>query len=277
MKQYLKSLTFLSLSIFFITFTACDDEPLDSGLIENENQQAACQSAVQASASAAQSFTNATDDNYSVLCNSYKMALRLQITACGDANGSIQAIIDNLNCETTHTECLDAESVSLSALTAYNADPTNATLCNAYKTALQYEITVCGDADGSLQAIIDGLGDCDTNGPSTASIIGTWRIISLTSNGVEELQEELDNSGICYWEEVYTATTATDTDYSGPNCDVVEIVESYEYSISGNILSFVNGDDPLEILEITDTTLRYQDSYNDAGEDYIDIYTYERQ
>ncbi|OBX21114.1 MULTISPECIES: hypothetical protein [Bizionia] len=32
MKQYLKSFTLLSLSIFFITFTACDNEPLDRGL-----------------------------------------------------------------------------------------------------------------------------------------------------------------------------------------------------------------------------------------------------
>ncbi|SFN82551.1 hypothetical protein SAMN04487989_104237 [Bizionia echini] len=32
MKQYLKSLTLLSISIFFITFTACDNEPLDAGL-----------------------------------------------------------------------------------------------------------------------------------------------------------------------------------------------------------------------------------------------------
>ena len=37
MKQYLKSLTVLLLSIFFITFVSCDNEPLDDGLNGNNN------------------------------------------------------------------------------------------------------------------------------------------------------------------------------------------------------------------------------------------------
>ena len=37
MKQYLKSFTILSFSIFFITFTACDNEPIDSGIINQSN------------------------------------------------------------------------------------------------------------------------------------------------------------------------------------------------------------------------------------------------
>lgn len=34
MKQYLKSLTLFTFSIFFITFLSCDNEPLDSGLLD---------------------------------------------------------------------------------------------------------------------------------------------------------------------------------------------------------------------------------------------------
>ncbi|TYB79852.1 hypothetical protein [Bizionia myxarmorum] len=38
MKQYLKSISILTLSVFFMAFTACDNEPIDSGLnTANEN------------------------------------------------------------------------------------------------------------------------------------------------------------------------------------------------------------------------------------------------
>ncbi|AUC76766.1 hypothetical protein [Olleya sp. Bg11-27] len=61
---------------------------------------------------------------------------------------------------TTNTSCADAVDATSLAENAYNNDTTNAGLCNAYKTALQNQITVCGDANGALQSIIDGLGDC---------------------------------------------------------------------------------------------------------------------
>ena len=58
---------------------------------------------------------------------------------------------------TTNTSCADAMDATSLAENAYNNDTTNAGLCNAYKTALQNQITVCGDANGSIQVIFDGL------------------------------------------------------------------------------------------------------------------------
>jgi len=54
----------------------------------------------------------------------------------------------------------DLQAATDAAATAYNNDTSDATLCNAYKTALQNQITECGDTNGSLQAIVDDLGEC---------------------------------------------------------------------------------------------------------------------
>ena len=178
----------------------------------------------------------------------------------------------------TAISCEEATQNTVTATANFSGvtpDDTNYTqLCLTYQSALENQIDACGDADGSIQAIIDGL-DCTTN--STASILGTWRITSFTSNGVEELQMELDFLGICYWEETYTDTTITDINYSGVDCSLEEVIDTSDYSIVDNIITFSNGDNPLEIIELTETTLKYQDFYTEGGIAYTDIYTYERQ
>lgn len=137
-----------------------------------------------------------------------------------------------------------------------------------------------------LTLIIGILFSCssDNNNPDPEqnSIIGTWKIISLTSNGTEELQIELDGSNppstaICYWTEVYTETTATDIYYSGTDCTTETVDETLGYAINGTTLSYTTGDQvdvSLEIIELTSTTLKLQDSYEELGENYVDIYTY---
>lgn len=171
--------------------------------------------------------------------------------------------------------CDDAITAANEAETTYNNDDTNTTLCNAYITALESQIIACGDADGSIQSIIDSI-DCQANG---VSLIGTWRIVSLTSNGVEELQDELDISGLCYWHEVITETTTTDIEYSGDNCEDEFIADELPYELNGNIIT-VDGDadDTLEIIELTSTTLKYRDVYlDDDNVEFEDVYTFERQ
>ena len=121
--------------------------------------------------------------------------------------------------------------------------------------------------------------DNSKNETEQNSIIGTWKITSLTSNGTEELQEELDGMGICYWTEVYTQTTLTDIDFSGADCNVETVGESLPYTINGTTLSYTTGDQvnvSVEIIELTNTTLKLQDSYEELGENYVDIYTYSK-
>ncbi|MEM5566205.1 hypothetical protein WNY78_13880 [Psychroserpens sp. AS72] len=55
-----------------------------------------CDSAQAAVDNAEFAFDNATADNYTSLCNAYKVALENEIVQCGDDDGSIQAEIDAL-------------------------------------------------------------------------------------------------------------------------------------------------------------------------------------
>ncbi|MGB6268382.1 MAG: DUF6252 family protein [Olleya sp.] len=60
--------------------------------------------------------------------------------------------------------CLNATAVVVTTQTNFNnTDPNGpdyTAFCNAYKTALQVKKQQCGDDDGSIQDIINGLGDC---------------------------------------------------------------------------------------------------------------------
>lgn len=68
-------------------------------------------------------------------------------------NGLLQAIL-----------CANATATVITTLNNLNAvdpdGPQYTQYCNAYKTALQNQIVQCEDDDGSIQDIIDGLGDC---------------------------------------------------------------------------------------------------------------------
>ncbi|MDT0294101.1 DUF6252 family protein [Mesonia ostreae] len=67
----------------------------------------------------------------------------------------------------TDVDCPEATEIRLNAKLAYdNVDTSNQeevqAACNAYRTALNQEIEVCGDEIGDLQAILDSLGDCES-------------------------------------------------------------------------------------------------------------------
>ncbi len=272
-KHTFKILAFLILTLML----SCDNEPYEGGF--SGNQENNCLIASQNTQEAILNFVGANVDNYIQVCTAYKAALQAQIQACGDPNGDLLALVNQVgDCsESTPDPCqlattaADAAEIALEEAGADTYTP----LCNAYKAALENVIDACGDEDGSIQDAIDGL-NCSSN-PTNASIIGTWRITSLTSNGVEELEEELDNSGICYWHEVYTESTLVEIDFSGDNCDVEDAGAPIDYTIDMDIISFANGDDSVEILQLTETTLIYQDVYSEMGEDFTDIYTFEKQ
>lgn len=217
---------------------------------------------------------------YTISADGQTLTFNQDSTETNNSNGAvITSVITGTSVwskiANTNQTCADATAFAAAAENAYNNDNNNENLCNAYRSALQNKITACGDSTGEIQAVIDSLGNCTTT--TDASIIGTWRIISLTSNGIEELQEELDYSNICYWEETYEDLIATSIEYSGTNCTTEGGIETFDYAIINNIITFVNGDDPLEIIELTDTTLKYQDVYEEVGIEYVDVYTYSKQ
>ncbi|WP_152611445.1 hypothetical protein [Psychroserpens damuponensis] len=78
-----------------------------------------CEDATTAVASAQAAFNNATNDDYSTLCNAYRATLQNQIAQCGDEDGSIQLTIDDLgDCTIDNEEPADVTGTWL--LTAWN-------------------------------------------------------------------------------------------------------------------------------------------------------------
>lgn len=66
------------------------------GDCSNDTQPDDCETAILASDTALQLLNNASDVDYQDLCNAYKGALESQIVACGDNDGNIQLLIDDL-------------------------------------------------------------------------------------------------------------------------------------------------------------------------------------
>lgn len=173
------------------------------------------------------------------------------------------------------TDCEIAINNSESAFAAFsNSNESNYTsLCNSYVNSLVALITECGDPDGSIQAEIDGLGDCTNE--QTASAEGTWLLtawngtepIDLNNDGVESTNflEELD----CYNNETLVLNsdmsgTVMSTSYAdieifldpiNPgefdfNVTCIEQIENIDvsWSQSGNIVSIT---DPIGTTEWT--------------------------
>jgi hypothetical protein len=161
------------LLLIFISLTAftCENEPLDPNVDITAD---ACNETSINLATAALNFVSVTPENYTQLCISYRNAIQNQINVCGDPDGSLQdsltALGDCSISEPAPNDCPEATALTAAAQTAFsNAIDTNYTaLCNAYQTALENQISLCGDSDGSLQILIDGLGNCIQSTGNTA-------------------------------------------------------------------------------------------------------------
>lgn len=120
----------------------------------------------------------------------------------------------------------------------------------------------------------------DDNEQEQNSIIGTWKITALTSNGKQELNDELNYLDLCYWFEIFTATSITDINISGNDCAIETNDEVRTYIKEGTTLETTNkhGDiNTYTILSLTSTTLKIQDTYSENGKTTVDIYTYIKQ
>lgn len=86
----------LSFLILLSAFT-CEDEPLEGDFVTDDAPSAtSCVEAIQNTGDAANAFAQATNNNYSALCNAYINALEDQLSLCGDDTGAIQTLIDSL-------------------------------------------------------------------------------------------------------------------------------------------------------------------------------------
>jgi hypothetical protein len=180
----------LLLVVFATLFMAinCDNEPYEGEIITDDGL---CQEAIETTEIAAQNFMGANSDNYVMLCLVYREALLNQIDICGDEDGSLQFLLEELaNCDEELDPCEEAAAETELARIIYEsaAGETIEALCNNYKEALQNQIALCGD-DGTLQSTLDELGDCV---PEVVDVVGTWKLVSWIT---DELRD-LNNDGI---------------------------------------------------------------------------------
>ncbi|MDB9782133.1 hypothetical protein OAE03_00795 [Winogradskyella sp.] len=110
-----------------------------------------------------------------------------------------------------------AEDATSDAAAAYNADNTNEDLCNAYKVALQNQITECGDTNGTLQQIIDDLGDCAAAASNGTLVVTTGTLdIEFTQqnisfdNGLITVEGTSAGGGYMIYFQVTEGDTGTD-------------------------------------------------------------------
>lgn len=158
----MKKLSLIFSAFILLTAFTCENEPLEGDFVTDE-PDVTCEQASLNTVTAALNFVSATEATYAQLCIAYRNALEDQIAACGDPDGSIQAGIDVLGICTAEPDACEAATtgVVIAEQNFSNATEENYTdLCNVYKSFLQTKITECGDEDGSIQDIIDGLGDC---------------------------------------------------------------------------------------------------------------------
>jgi len=185
----------LALLCVFVLCTAfqCEDEPLEGEFITEE--VAACQEATLNTAEAALAFLDTSDVNFTQICIAYKEALEAQIGVCGDEDGSIQALIEELgDCtqESDDQACVDAVTAKNEAEVAFNdtTDENYTETCNAFKEAIQLVIDECGST-AELQSELDGLGDCiQTSNEVTGEITVTAGTLDIVFDVISVVEDE---------------------------------------------------------------------------------------
>jgi len=115
----------------------------------------------------------------------------------------------------------------------------------------------------------------DDNNPNKdkASIIGIWKLISETENGID-ITESCD---LFY---VFTADQATVKYYDDDDC-TQQFSDVASYSLNNNTLTFSQGSDTfsVEVLELSATTLKIKevDEEGSGGQTNTYIETYIKQ
>lgn len=174
--------------IVLVLLFSCDNEPYEGEFFIEDNS---CALAIEATANAFQNYNQATEDNLNAFCLNYRDALESQIEICGDENGILQLTIDELgDCIFENGLCDEAILATQIAHNNYISAPDEEfeELCNVYKQAVQYQISVCGD-DGTLQGLVEELLNCE---PLYVATIGTWILVSWTTN----ISKDIDNDGL---------------------------------------------------------------------------------
>lgn len=199
--------------------------PLSSGSIPSPTEVFTCDDAEAASAAALAAF-QATDlsdsDAYEANCAAYVVALETQMIYCG--SGNIPEIIEGLNecvfpCEYAEDNVANAQDVYDNAVVG-----TYIEACADYIYYLNEQIEYCGDEDGSIQAIIDGLNCTDTDLDGVADVFEDVNGDSDPDNDdtdldltADYLDDDDDNDGILTANELMFDENGDPLDTDGDN------------------------------------------------------------
>lgn len=123
------------------------------------------------------------------------------------------------------------------------------------------------------------------DGPSSGglgieyTLVGTWELISVTSNGTELLSNPDCLDRIIFTSNTFQYLELFDFN-DGNGCVSVrdQLIPPQSYQRNGNSISTtVDGEEYfVEIIELSSTTLKLQDIYVEDGVTYIDVETYTR-
>lgn len=196
----------------------CEDEPLEGEFITDT--EAACALAAQNTAEAALAFLGVSNEDFSEVCNAYKTALEAQIAACGDEDGSLQGLIDELgDCVPDMTE---EGVVGTWLLTAWNGTE---------------PVDLDNDGTGSINFLEEM--DCYNNETFVFNNDGTGASISTSYADIEifldpDNSEEFDFTVDCILENETTNFTWTQ---SGNIITTTDVFGTFDWTLEGNTLS----------------------------------------
>ncbi len=108
------------------------------------------------------------NEAFAASCAAYSAALERQFLYCGDEDNAIRDIIEELDscvfpCDFAAQNRNTAETEFVSATIGNYLEA-----CNNYRFYLEQQIEFCGDADNSIQMVIDELNCADTDGDGIA-------------------------------------------------------------------------------------------------------------
>tara|TARA_R100000935_G_scaffold31420_1_gene51935 strand:+ start:5799 stop:6905 length:1107 start_codon:yes stop_codon:yes gene_type:complete len=96
MMKHLLNLKCIFIALIVVSFSACENEPLEGEFAASGGANLTCEQAAQATVSAGLALSDATTENVDQLCNTYSLAIEQQITSCGDETGVLQQLLDSI-------------------------------------------------------------------------------------------------------------------------------------------------------------------------------------
>lgn len=187
----MKKIKVLYIVVLLLGF-GCHNEPYEGDL---PFELDSCIESKEATAEAYEDYSLANEDSYSLMCQIYRDAIEDQIEICGDEDGALQILLDELgNCIVEEDLCDEAIAATEIAQNNYEnaTDDDFEEVCSIYKEALIYQIVVCGD-DGLLAQIIENLGDCE---PVYVETLGIWRLVAWEPADPSHPALDIDNDGV---------------------------------------------------------------------------------